>query len=259
MSYFNFMGHDIFYEEIGMGDPLIFLHGNASSSDVFKPIIDFYKDDFKVVLIDYLGYGKSEQIDAFPLDIWAYEAAQVLELIHLKDYRDVKLVGMSGGAIVAVNIALKEPERIHKIIADSFQGEASTPQFLESLEKERKKLLSSIPGKLNLRKIHGKKWYSMVVNETDSILKFGNKPYFNDDLSKLRTPLLLTGCRDDQRLRKSHYIQIYNCLLKKVRHTSIYLFKNGKYPAVIAHPESFSDLAYHFFDDDDTIQIYKVE
>lgn len=130
MSYFKFMGHEIFYEEFGMGDPLIFLHGNASSSDVFKPIIDLYKDDFKVVLIDFLGYGKSEQINTFPLDIWAYEAAQVLELIHIKDYRDVKLVGMSGGAIVAVNIALKEPGRIHKIIADNFQGESSSPQFL---------------------------------------------------------------------------------------------------------------------------------
>ncbi|MDE8277431.1 alpha/beta hydrolase [Erysipelothrix rhusiopathiae] len=258
MSYFKFMGHEIFYEEFGMGDPLIFLHGNASSSDVFKPIIDLYKDDFKVVLIDFLGYGKSDQIDTFPLDIWAYEAAQVLELIHIKDYRDVKLVGMSGGAIVAVNIALKEPGRIHKIIADNFQGESSSPQFLESLALERRKLLSSISGKFNLRRIHGKKWHTTVVNETNAILEFGNTPYF-DDLSNLRAPLLLTGCRDDQRIRKCHYIHIYNCLLKKVRHTSIYLFKNGKYPAVLAHPESFSDLAYHFFDDDDTIQIYKVE
>ncbi len=35
MSYFKYNGHNIFYQEIGQGNPLILLHGNTASSKMF--------------------------------------------------------------------------------------------------------------------------------------------------------------------------------------------------------------------------------
>jgi len=57
MAYFRYQGKSVFYEEYGQGEqPLIFLHGNTASSNMFLEIAEKYKEHFKVILIDFLGH-----------------------------------------------------------------------------------------------------------------------------------------------------------------------------------------------------------
>ena len=58
MSCFYFNGKRIFYSEFGVGTPLLLLHGNTASSNMFAGIAERYGKDFKVILIDFLGHGK---------------------------------------------------------------------------------------------------------------------------------------------------------------------------------------------------------
>ena len=53
MSYFEFDGKNVFYQEIGDGRPLLLLHGNTASSKMFEPVIEMYTGIRKVVLIDF--------------------------------------------------------------------------------------------------------------------------------------------------------------------------------------------------------------
>lgn len=50
MSYFVFDNKKIYYNALGTGIPLIFLHGNTASSMMFHEIAEKYKDNFKVIL-----------------------------------------------------------------------------------------------------------------------------------------------------------------------------------------------------------------
>lgn len=68
MSYFIFDNKHIYYDEIGTGMPLLFLHGNTTSSKMFFDIAEKYKKSFKVVLIDFLGHRKSDRLEEFPVD-----------------------------------------------------------------------------------------------------------------------------------------------------------------------------------------------
>ncbi len=45
---------------------------------MFNDIIDFYKDEYKVILIDFVGHGKSQMVDKFSADLWFDEAMQVI-------------------------------------------------------------------------------------------------------------------------------------------------------------------------------------
>lgn len=63
MSCFIFENKKIFYEEKSEGIPLLFLHGNTGSSNMFAGFADRYSNDFKVVLIDFLGHGKMHLFD----------------------------------------------------------------------------------------------------------------------------------------------------------------------------------------------------
>lgn len=81
MSYFNYQSKKIFYKEIGNGEPLIMLHGDAASSAMFEMLIPLYQEHFRVILVDFLGNGKSDRVDKFPADLWIAQAQQVIALM----------------------------------------------------------------------------------------------------------------------------------------------------------------------------------
>ena len=122
MLYFKYQSKRIFYKEVGSGKPLIMLHGDTASSTMFEMLLPLYQEHFRVILIDFLGNGKSDRVSKFPADLWCSQAQQVIALIEHLQLKKVNLLGTSGGAWVAVNTALERPDLIEKVIADSFDG-----------------------------------------------------------------------------------------------------------------------------------------
>ena len=85
MSYFNYQSKKIYYTETGEGKPVLFLHGNTASSKMFELLLPLYEEKFHVILIDFLGHGKSDRLKKFPAGLWTEEAVQTIALLeHLK-------------------------------------------------------------------------------------------------------------------------------------------------------------------------------
>ena len=83
----------IFYEEYGTGEPLVFLHGNTASSKMFELLMPLYAENFRCILIDFLGNGQSDRVEHFSSDIWYDEALQAIALAeHLQCGKDRKSV-----------------------------------------------------------------------------------------------------------------------------------------------------------------------
>ena len=55
MSYFHYQSKKIYYKEIGSGKPLVMLHGDTASSRMFELLLPLYQEDFRVILMDFLG------------------------------------------------------------------------------------------------------------------------------------------------------------------------------------------------------------
>jgi pimeloyl-ACP methyl ester carboxylesterase len=107
MAFFRYKNQNVYYQETGNGSPLLLLHGNTASSKMFDNVIDCYKNGFRLILVDFLGHGKSDRLEKFPTDLWYDEAMQVIELIEQNNYDKANLLGTSGGALVALNVALE--------------------------------------------------------------------------------------------------------------------------------------------------------
>lgn len=137
MPYFNYKNKKVYYKEVGFGKTLLLLHGNTASSNMFSDVIKLYAKYYKVVLIDFLGHGKSDRVNEFEIDLWYDEAQQVITLLKENNYDKVNIIGTSGGALVAINVALEAPELVDKIIADSFEGESPIKAFTQNIIEER--------------------------------------------------------------------------------------------------------------------------
>ena len=102
------------YIEQGQGQPLILLHGNGESCDYFEHQITFFAKDYHVIAIDTRGHGKS------PRGEKPFTIKQFTEDLH--DFMDEKgiakaiLLGFSDGGNIALEFALKHPERVEKLI-----------------------------------------------------------------------------------------------------------------------------------------------
>ena len=53
---------DLYICDEGRGFPLVLVHGFLGSSKMWRPQIDFFKSNFRVIAPDLPGFGKSNHI-----------------------------------------------------------------------------------------------------------------------------------------------------------------------------------------------------
>ena len=62
-KYLVVKGSKIHYVEEGKGDPILFLHGNPTSSYLWRNIIPHLSKQGRCIAVDLIGMGKSEKPD----------------------------------------------------------------------------------------------------------------------------------------------------------------------------------------------------
>lgn len=65
----EYKGKRVFFEDRGEGDVIIFLHGWGCDHSIFDAITDRMKDQYRVVALDFPGFGESEEPDS----VWGVE------------------------------------------------------------------------------------------------------------------------------------------------------------------------------------------
>src|SRR6266700_6521305 len=103
--------------EKGCGRPLLFLHPGIGL-DRDAPVIDKLAEHARVIAPSHPGFGNSEQPKSFTtIDDLAYF---YLDLIDQLDLKDTIVVGVSLGAWIAAEIAIKSTARLsHLVLANA--------------------------------------------------------------------------------------------------------------------------------------------
>ncbi len=247
MSYFNYHNKNIFYQEIGSGTPLIFLHGNTASSKMFEMLLPLYQENFRVILIDFLGNGQSDRMENIPPELWYEEALQTIALIEHLGYAQVNLVGTSGGAWAAVNAALERPELVNKVVADSFDGRTLHNGFAEDLLTERNAAKKDSQARQFYEWCQGANWEAVVDADTRALLQFATlkRPLFHKPLSSLQMPILFMGSHEDTMVRED-LADEYRKMADIVRCGAVHLFNAGGHPAILSNAEAAAQVIQQF-------------
>ena len=116
-QYAQVNGINLYYETHGSGRPLILLHGGLGSGEMFGPILPALAGRHQVIAPDLQGHGRTADIDR-PIDIrlMADDIAALIDHLGL-DRPD--LVGYSLGGGVALQIAIRHPDVVRKLVAVS--------------------------------------------------------------------------------------------------------------------------------------------
>ncbi|HEV7387398.1 MAG TPA: alpha/beta hydrolase, partial [Gemmatimonadaceae bacterium] len=104
---------------VGKGDqPMLLAHGFGCDQNMWRFIVPAFADDYRIVLFDYVGSGKSD-LAAYDADRYATldgYAEDVLDICHALDLRDTIFVGHSVSSMIGVVAANREPDRFDRLI-----------------------------------------------------------------------------------------------------------------------------------------------
>lgn len=92
-------GADIYYEDHGEGQPIVFLHGGTAGIRYFEPQLTAMSGDYRTIGVDFRGHGRSEKTE-LGHTIQQY-ADDIRSFLGRLDLDDVILVGWSMGALVS--------------------------------------------------------------------------------------------------------------------------------------------------------------
>ena len=71
-KYKSIHGKQMAYIDEGQGDPIVFLHGNPTSSYLWRNIMPFMKDKGRLIAPDLIGMGDSEKLDNSNADSYTF-------------------------------------------------------------------------------------------------------------------------------------------------------------------------------------------
>lgn len=120
MGTLSYQGHRISFDEYGAGErPIVLAHGLLMNRRMFERLGPVLAErGNRVICVDLLGHGRSDQPDDLRLYSMPLFAEQVLTLLDHLGLERAVVGGTSLGANVALELAVRHPERVEALFIE---------------------------------------------------------------------------------------------------------------------------------------------
>ena len=112
-KYIDIAGSKIHYIDVGSGDPILFLHGNPTSSYLWRNIIPHVASSGRCIAMDLIGMGKSDKPDISYR--FVDHARYVEEFIDKMRLKNITLVIHDWGSALGFHYAMRHQDNIKGI------------------------------------------------------------------------------------------------------------------------------------------------
>ncbi len=217
----------IYYQKLGSGTPIIFLHGWGSSHIDFINIAKILKEQYEVYLLDLPGFGNSSEPDV-PYNLDDYVNLLKEFIVHYQ-LENVILVGHSfGGRIIIKYAASNMLNKIILLSAAGIKNKSLRIKFKIWWYKFRKWWFIKIRAIEKLEKLlrnSGSKDY----NNARAVMRTTLKNIVNEDLTnklkKIKCETLILWGKNDQTTRPKDGIKMH----RKIKNSAIVWFNHSSH------------------------------
>lgn len=104
-----------YYEKVGEGKSLVFIHGAFADSQIWEPQWHYFSSQYNLVRYDLRGHGKTggSQLDQYSMDTFADDLESLLD--SLKIFSPI-ICGLSWGGSIAQVFAVRNPKRVSALV-----------------------------------------------------------------------------------------------------------------------------------------------
>ncbi len=211
IGYASVNGLHMYYEIHGTGSPLVLIHGGGSTiRTTFGRVLHSFAKTHKVIAVELQAHGHTADIDR-PLS-FMQDADDVAKLLKQLNVSKADIFGFSNGASTTLEIAIRHPELVNKIIVAStmFKKSGAYPWFWEMMSHPT---FEQMPQQL-------KDAYLQINPDTNALLTMYKRDVarmqsFQDikesDIKSINAPaLILIGDKDV--VQPEHAVEMYRLL-----------------------------------------------
>ncbi|AUW45184.1 alpha/beta hydrolase [Rhizobium beringeri] len=224
----------MYYAEYGEGDPILFIHGGLGNAEVWgHQVADFAKDHL-VIVADSRGHGRSTRSQQpFGYDLMTSDYAALLDYLKIDK---VTLVGWSDGGIIGIDMAMKHPEKLTRVIA---QAANVTTDGVKADVMDNKTFNDYI-------NVAGEQYrkLSPTPNEYDAFVKqisemWATQPAWTAaDLGKISVPVTLAIGDHDEAVKLDHT----EMMAKQIPGAKLVILKDVSHFAMLQDPAAYDGM-----------------
>ena len=196
-------GMQMYYEVSGRGDPLIVLHGAYMNIPGMGAIIPRLAKTHKVYALEFQGHGRTTDIDR-PIT-YPNLADDVAAFMDAVGVPKADVFGYSMGAAVALQLAIRHPAKVSKLVAASVAYDARgwQPEFTAFIPQMTVEMFLQMP--------FAKEYPKLAANPNGfpelvrKLIALEKEPMaWEADVKAMKTPvLIITGDADVATLEHS--------------------------------------------------------
>ena len=211
-GYVSVNGLDMYYEIHGEGQPLVLLHGAFSAIGTsFGKILPGLAERRQVIAFELQGHGRTADIDrSLTIEGMMEDVAAALPKLGIEQ---ADVFGYSSGASVALHLATRHPNLLHKLVLMSVSYTLSGvhPGLMEGL------------GEMKPEMMHGSMWHDEYMRiaprpedfprlfEKKSQMDRQIKDFSEEAIRGIKAPtLLIIG--DSDLIRPEHAVEMFRLL-----------------------------------------------
>jgi len=205
-------GLNMYYEIHGTGQPLILLHGAFSAIGTsFGGLIPGLAKTRQVIGLEMQAHGRTADIDR-PLSLEAM-ADDTAEAINELGFESADVLGYSMGAGVALQVAIRHPKVLRKLILASITYKLSGfhPGLMEGMGNMRPEMMYGSPWHDEYLKLapHPEDFAKLFAKKTEMDRQLRDIP--DENIRGISAPTLIIA-GDSDLVRPEHAVEMFRLL-----------------------------------------------
>ena len=198
----------MYYEIHGQGRPLILLHGANMTIDMMGPLLAPLAESHQVIAVEAQGHGRTADVDQ-PLTYEQMGDDLAAAMRHL-ELESADIVGFSMGAGIAVQLAIRHPERVRKLVAISvsFRSDGMHQEGIDIFASMTPELFAGTPMEQAYLELAPNPADFPKLVEKIKALETTGYAWPEEDIRGIKAPtLIIVG--DSDMLRLEHMVEFF--------------------------------------------------
>jgi len=204
---------ELYYEKYGTGKPIILIHGNQETHEIFDKLIERLKNNYEIYAIDSRCHGKSENPKEISYNLMCDD---IIEFIKELNIEKPILYGFSDGGIIGLLVAIKESDLLSNLI---ISGANISPDVFTTFDLVLTKLFYFFTRS---------KYIKMMLDEPNISI---------EDLQKITIPVhVLVGEKDVIKLEHTKLIA------NNIKNSTLEIIKDENHGSYIIHSDKLYEI-----------------